>query len=403
MIIVRAAMILLFLANTIVTAPATAAELTYGKQNNEGDPGFFQGLLRPFNRTGAVIAPTTSTTPIYTGLERSGGTYNSGGGVYCYFAKPSNRTNVIHNLVPATGKVFDGAQLFKTSRQGLYFSVKVINLSVPEAVYSPADFYLIDGILKINANGENCLQDRNTRNLQLDISVRYYIDNTFSPTPDNNGEYMSDFEVSWLLQPIGYDRTSNGPAIVFESSTGLGVYLALQLSTTSFYVSGPTCYSTVLVQNEYTDLNNNVWLGTYTTTEVKNNTTRQVPFQVQLNNCLSVKNIKVKLKSSDVSLNDVTLLGNSYGSASGAAQGAAVAVYAKSPSNTIIKLNANSSNTYIESETDVWSSDFINLDDITSGTSQTMNFLAQVVRDGQGATVTGGQLLSKGTLVFTYE
>lgn len=395
-------MALLVLATITVSLPTQAIEPSYGDMHDKNSPGFFSGQLRPFARTGAVIAPTNSVSPVDTGLERSGGTYVSSSGsgrVYCSLGSEA-RTNVAHNLVAEPGKMVNGEQLFRTDRQGLYFTFQIINVSASSIIYSPGTFYLIDGIKKTQSTVSNC-RDIPAEGvpLSVDISVRYYIDNTFSPNANSQGLYASDFLVKWLINPNpGYALTANGPAVIFEASSGANTYIALQLNMTDFYVSGPTCYTAQLVGDNMKN-STTVDLGKYTTVEVKKNITRQVPFQVMLANCLAVSNIKVKLKTAFAARTDPTLLGNN----SGTAQGAAVAIWAKSSTKTML-LRADSANTYTENEPDVWNSDFINLDDITSGTSQTLNFLAQVVRDGPVETVvTGGTVGANGTLVFSYE
>ncbi|MBS3050066.1 fimbrial protein [Enterobacter mori] len=139
----------------------------------------------------------------------------------------------------------------------------------------------------------------------------------------------------------------------------------------------PTCDMAML-----SDGTNNVDLGDYFVSDIKNNRVKDVPFSISLDNCTSVASFTTKLTTTTLTGTNNDLLGNTLSSA---AEGAGVRIMYNGTSQ-LIPNNPNSS--YV-------------ITDYSIPGSMQINYVAQLVTNGN--TVKPGAFKATGVFTLSYD
>ena len=373
-----------------------AGFLVVGKRNgSHSSPDNLTFPLLPYSSTGAVLIPTPTLQD--TGINLPITTFDSRSGLFCKDAALYSRYTfkLSHNLVP--GPVFNGHQLYKTSLQGLYFDVEIIDLKGAYSTFSPGTFFLPQNSITTKANfTAYCgISYYEIGGVIFNFKVRYYTDASFQHAQDrsNSNNFMATFAASGNIPGAPF----SGPGMRFENNAGDGSYWTISLPS-QLYISPPTCYAS-MVTGPYTS-GGTVNLGTWASAEVQNGLADVRPFNIVLSGCLKTSKATFRLTTNTPSAEDSNLLGNTLSGAS-AAKGAGVKVMTDIGSHLLAN---KSSSTYVlgVSYSPLTYAEYVNGRIAATGSSRDVPFLAQLVRAGN-ATVKAGSFRASAIFTVSYE
>lgn len=394
MIKIRNAIAIISLILYIWAPIVHAGFLVVGNRNGSQDsPDNLTFPLLPYSSTGAVLTPGSTLQD--TGINLPIATFDSRGGLFCKDALFYSRYTfkLSHNLVP--GPVFNGHQLFKTSLQGLYFDVQIIDLRGAYSTFSPNTFYLSNNSQITKAKfTESCgSYYYEIGGVIFNFQVRYYTDATFQHAQDrsNSNSFLATFASNGNIPGAPFP----GPGMRFENDAGSGSYWTISLPS-QLYISPPTCYATA-VSGPHTS-GNTVDLGTWASSEVQNNLTPARPFNIELSGCLKTTKATFRLTTNVPAPLAPHLLGNAL-TESSAAQGAGVKIVGLGGPGYELQAN-NTSSTYPIGLTYSGESyaEYVNGKIAMTGSQMSVPFTAQLVRAGN-ATVKPGSF--KASAIFT--
>lgn len=333
--------------------------------------------------------------------------YDVGGTGFIYCTKHKNasgmKMQLTHSMVSAN-KTYGGHNLYKTNIQGLYYYISISNpyssnasISLPMSTTYIGDMDSVP--LTITDNNNSCDDEtglsitspsyQSYGGIVSDMEIEFFTDNTFSP---NNGAILEllTSNPSYLLK---YHTDGAGSKIVTTS-------MFIKFSLASVTITNPTCFTTVLGGNSVVN-GNEVQLGSYSPQSIKDGVA-DVPFTIELQNCIRVTNIQVKLKTNN-SAKDATLLGNTL-TGNTAASGVGVLIQGEQTtksSKMVLKPN-DAASVYkdYEDETDA-SNGIYGGGAEGSPTSQTLHFLATLKQDSSQIIIPG-QFKATGVFSITY-
>lgn len=384
-----------------------------GKNNDNGPNGDGSASLTYALGSGSslVFYKTTSSTPIpanvklkYSGID-TGHAVGGTGFIYCtYHNNASGEKMQLTNAMVSANKTYGGHNLFKTNITGLYYNINISNMYTDRATISAAAqiTYIGDSssvpLTIIDTN--NLCDDETGRSITSptyqsyggivsDMEIEFFTDNTFSPTNGSTIELLTS-SPNYLLK---YHTGGAGSKIATTS-------MFIKFSLTSVTITNPTCFTSILSGTSVVN-GNEVQLGSYSPQSIKEGAA-DVPFAIELQNCIRVKNIEVKLKTNKLG-KDVTLLGNTL-TGNTAASGVSVQIQGEQTtksSKMVLKPN-DSASIYkdYEDETDT-SNGIFGGGAEGSATSQTLHFLATLKQDSS-QTIMPGQFKATGVFSITY-
>ncbi|MBY7378610.1 fimbrial protein [Escherichia marmotae] len=405
--------IALLLGTSLISSSWAGSQIYYGRDGG-GDEDttlfiFPQGSV-PVSAgkvTGGIIKPlgvTLLSSP-------------SSGTVHCRDSPfPMNQTDseIYHNLI-YSGKSYDGKPLFKTSIEGIYITVEVLNYSSPVMEFTPSSFTLpATGEVVIAGRITDASQCQNDQPISFQVRTTYYLGENYVP-PEYDGTvseaynpFMANIIRNNSLYMRGFD-SQNSPGFSVRGSTqGLGSYLVVEFNSIGLMVTAPTCYANTVAGTNVKG--NTVDFGNVLTTDISNGTSNSKrQFQIALKDCVGIRSIETRLSTTKTG-NSVRLLGNQQ--TNNAAGGIGVKITGLNDSVTGKAEQLYPNNTYsfyteYESATnsDGWAD--INAIDVTHpGVEHTLDFEAQLVpdfvQDQPAPVITAGGFEATGTFSITY-
>ncbi|WES68838.1 fimbrial protein [Superficieibacter sp. HKU1] len=315
------------------------------------------------------------------------------GFVYCTLHNNASgeRMKLTHSMVPAN-KTYGGHQLFKTNIQGLYYNITIANFRTYRAlITAPAGItYIGDSAyteLTFNDNENLCdsKQDpsRKTPRYQIyggitaDITIEFFTDNTFSATTGETIELLSSSS-DYLFK---YHTDGAGVEIRNRS-----IYVKFNMANVS--ITEPTCFTSI-VSGDTVVNGNEVQLGNHSPQSISDGLA-DVPFAIELKNCIRIRDIEVKLKT-NISGRDATLLGNTLTDSTAAAGvGVQIQGEATTKSSKMVMKPNDITSVYKDYEDEIDTSNGI-FGGGAEGTptSQTLHFLATLKPDSNIAIIPG--------------
>lgn len=363
------------------------------------------------NGSSLVFYKTTSATPIpanvklkYPNIDTG---YGVGGTGFVYCTYHNNASGVLMqltNAMVAANKAYGGHNLFKTNITGLYYNITISSPHTDGAAISlPAQTTYIGDVTSVPltfTDTYNRCDDETGRAISSptyqsyggivsNMEIEFFTDNTFSPSNGSTVELLTS-DPSYLLK---YHTGGAGSKVVTTA-----IYIKFSLASVT--ITNPTCFTSVLSGTTVVN-GNEVQLGSYSPQSIKDGAV-DVPFAIELQNCIRVKNIEVKLKTNKLG-KDVTLLGNTL-TGNTAASGVSVQIQGEQTtksSKMVLKPN-DSASIYkdYEDETDT-SNGIFGGGAEGSATSQTLHFLATLKQDSS-QTIMPGQFKATGVFSITY-
>lgn len=254
-----------------------------------------------------------------------------------------------------------GEAMFETNIPGIHYSVRV---HTAESDGGKGAYFGTNttGWAMISASENADPWD----NKWINTSVHIYIDDGYQSNP-NKETFIKPKPGTLGKMSIGDPNDSNNQPWTFmvnESSFQIPIVL-------------PTCDIAML-----SDGTNDVDLGEYYVSDIKNNRVKDVPFSIRLDNCTSVANFTTKLTTTKLTGTNNDLLGNTLSSG---AEGAGVRIMYNGTSQ-LMPNNPNS--TYVVT------------DYYTPGSKQ-IDYVAQLVANG--STVKPGSFKATGVFTLSYD
>src|SRR5699024_2205922 len=129
------------------------------------------------------------------------------------------------------------------------------------------------------------------------LTVEFYTDSSFDPVQNQKVQLL---------------RTSDYLYAFHAEGAGIGInehsyFLFIDFDLTNITITLPTCFTSVLSGSAVSG--STVKMGEYTSQQIKNGAT-PVPFDINLQNCIRVRNIETKLVSTKIGTENKKLLGN---------------------------------------------------------------------------------------------
>ncbi|ENA3355071.1 fimbrial-like adhesin [Escherichia coli] len=355
-----------------------------------------------YNQSSAI--PTKANVKLYW---RDVDTSSGRGIVYCTSKDGSSGVpiTVQHQMVYSGKRADDGHKLYETNVTGLYYTLMLNRFWSFELTTSNSDMFVGDDgwhTVQFSITGDYIRGQCKTRNIQAvgglyyDVTVEFYTDNSFNPSPNTNvqlkhtGEYLFSFQ-------------NEGPGIPNKSKSKM---IKVNFSLTDIKIQLPTCFTSILLGESVT--RSTVNLGEYTVGQITSDSATPVNFQISLQNCVRISSIKTKLKSNVVGVNNPLLLGNTL-TGDDDAKGAGVLIEglpnSQNSQNFTLKPNDGMS-IYNDVEDDpgenngIYNPDYPNANGRT--TTQDLKFQATLKRDGN-ATVKPGGFKATSTFQVDYQ
>lgn len=324
-------------------------------------------------------------------------TASNGGGIWCD-KDVGGSDKITFHIRPTTGMVAFGsapgnpnATLYKTSIQGLYYTVQIKNFAGAYTTFTNSTFFLTSDVTtKVNSNSYSCgTAGAYMGGFTLSVEIEFYTDSTL---------ILPDEDAMGNRPVIGLQPSGNLAGFFSIQNEEEGGSVGVSLSTGGLRIAYPTCFSVLSSTSA-----NTLDLGTYTISELKTNT-REVPFSINLASCMGVKNIEVRLFTPLVDNHNEMLLGNSYEGQNGGAAGLGVQITGESttlsPKMVLQPNMATSVYRDYEVETPAQFPIFYSAGNPNESTSQTLNFSALLKPDG-GA-IEPGNFKATGVFSITY-
>lgn len=405
--------IVLLLGTSLASSSWAGSQIYYGKNSDDENTIVF---IFPHGSVPASAGKVTGgiIKPLGVTLLSS----SSSGSVHCKDLPvlPLNQTDseIYHNLINS-GKSYDGKPLFKTSIEGIYITVEVLNYSSPGMEFTPSSFTLpATGNIIIAGKITDASQCKADQPISFQVRTTYYLAGNYVPAiydgsvSEAYNPFMANIIRNDTLKTRGFFST-NAPGFSVRASTqGLGYYLTVEFNSVALMVTAPTCYANTIAGTNVKG--NTVDFGNVLTTDISNGTSNSKrQFQIALKDCVGIGGIETRLSTTKTG-NSVRILGNqqTYNAAGGigvkitglndALTGQAEQIY---PNNKL------SFYTEYEAATlpDGWAD--INAIDVTHpGVEHTLNFEAQLVpdfvQDQPAPVITAGGFEATGTFSITY-
>ncbi|EBY5611010.1 fimbrial protein [Salmonella enterica] len=349
-----------------------------------------------------VFSRTSTLAPANIKLDL-GGAYWRGatvGLLYCTrSSKGSGGPLTITSGIVDSGYSYGGHKLFKTNLTGLYYTFHVTELHGFHVSSNITEFYLGEqnslnvtltddyGWCNNSSTGKTPEYVDTQGALSLMGQIEFFTDATFDPA---GGESITLLTTEDYVFRVKNENPGSGISSyndkIITNLVGVNVTL-------------PTCMTTPVLSGS-TVSGSTVKLGSYSPNSIINGAT-PVQFAIELQNCIRIHNIEVKMASSVTGV-DTSLLGNTI--ASNAAQGVGVEISglanAVSPQMVLIPNDSNS--IYKDYEDEEAGSNGIYGDGGSgSTTSQTLHFQALLKRDGN-STITSGEFKATSVLTISY-
>ncbi|ECF4923584.1 TPA: fimbrial protein [Salmonella enterica subsp. enterica serovar Vietnam] len=323
----------------------------------------------------------------------------SAGAVYC----DKNDKNplgirLFHNYI-SSGKNADGHRLWKTNVTGLYFAMELTTLRTAGASNKPQWLDNDPGTAGAKSTGlvydsgaTACTHDYYylLGGLQVGLKIHLYADSSFIPSTSADGD---KFQLS---------KTGGHGAVDFYLSNDQATYAQSRykaniiIPATGLKLQWPTCKEATVSGIGGTQVKdtNQVQLGSYQPKQIKAGLA-PAKFSIDMDNCIYIHNIEVKLATTKVGKNNTELLGNQE--TSDAASGVGVLIEGlKSNASAQMKLLPNNSSSIYK--------DIIN-DPYTESTEGVKDyklyFQATLQQDGNDD-ITPGKFRARGTFQITY-
>ncbi|EHJ4130184.1 fimbrial-like adhesin [Escherichia fergusonii] len=333
----------------------------------------------------------------------SGGT----GILYCNTSRNASGGNMtIENAMVYSGKNYNGHKLFSTSVPGLYYTLLISNVwsaygtltNIGSGLYigdgnNPKQYFafrITDSDLQRNG----CNKANSTSRywaiggVMQSLTVEFYTDSSFNPAENQQVKLLS---------------TSNYLYSFKAEGAGVGInehsyFLFIGFDLTNVRITLPTCFTSVLSGS--TVSGSTVKMGEYTSQQIKNGAT-PVPFDINLQNCIRVRNIETKLVSTKIGTENKKLLGNTL-TGNDAAKGVGVLIEGLATNKSVkMILEPNvSTSVYKDYETENDTTDGI-YPNHGNGTSQPLHFQATLQQDGN-IPIESGELKATSTFQVTY-
>ncbi|WP_061090666.1 fimbrial protein [Escherichia marmotae] len=408
--------LVLLISTGAVFSTWAGTRISYGEPNDDGD------VIINIFPNGTQPASAGQPTP---GLIKPLGVYmisnSTSNMIYCYSGDASSgdqsASELYHNLINS-GKQYDGKPLFKTTTQGVYVSVEILNFSSPGITFGIGAEHslLADGTHKDEFSGHVVDPSQCTGYQQLTFQVRttYYLGSDYQSriyTGGGSGYYDSfkaEIDRNATLDTRGFAST-NAPGFSIRSSThGQGYYLVVEFRNLGLMITAPTCYADAVAGTNVKG--NTVDFGNVLTSDISNGTSNSKrQFQIALKDCVGIGGIETRLSTTKTG-NSVGLLGNQQ--TNNAAGGIGVKITGLNDAVTgqaehIYPNNRYSFYTEYESATnsDGWID--VNAIDVTHpGVEHILDFEAQLVpdfvQDQPAPVITAGAFEATGTFSMTY-
>lgn len=383
-------------ANTLIVGNKTSINGTGGPTGDGYSTATFSAGANQI-----VIARASSLQPsnlkIQLGETDTAANGNTGL-IYCTAGMGSHLTLKSHFI--AAPYTYAGHQLFKTNVPGLYFTMRMYNLSSYKTD-STDNFYIGDvAEQSLNLQSQTCAAAGGGYDpiggLLAYIDIEFYNDASFNPDTTGSIALLSDTSYH-------YSITNPSPGGTLFSKT---IYQTFNLANVT--LSSPTCTAAVLSGSSVTG-GDTVGLGEYSSKEVIDGVDG-IPFAIELQNCYRVSNVEVKMTTNTPAISAASLLGNTL--TANAASGVGVEVKGESnsryPEVILIPNNASSVyKAYVESADTTNGIIGTGSDSDGNGqpdgspANQTLNFTATLKQDGNQQ-ITGGDFKATAVFSITY-
>ncbi|MCN5369524.1 fimbrial-like adhesin [Escherichia coli] len=327
------------------------------------------------------------------------------GVIYCNTSNnASGGPMTLTNAMVDSGFTYNGHKLFKTSVPGLYYTLSIFNvwsawvksnisangLYIGDAAKQYFSFYVADPDLQRNG----CNKANSTSKywaiggVMQSLTVEFYTDSSFDPVQNQKVQLL---------------RTSDYLYAFHAEGAGVGInehshFLFIDFDLTNITITLPTCFTSVLSGSAVSG--STVKMGEYTSQQIKNGAT-PVPFDINLQNCIRVRNIETKLVSTKIGTENKKLLGNTL-TGNDAAKGVGVLIEGLATNKSVkMILEPNvSTSVYKDYETENDTTDGI-YPNQGNGTSQPLHFQATLQQDGN-IPIESGELKATSTFQVTY-
>ncbi|SAE60382.1 fimbrial protein StkG [Enterobacter hormaechei] len=251
--------------------------------------------------------------------------------------------------------------MFETNIPGIYYSVRVHTAESDGGMGGYFAMNTTDWTTVASSGNSDPWDEK-----WINTSVQIYIDAGYRGNP-NKETSIRPKPGTLGKMAIGNPNDSNNQPwtfVVNEDSFQIPIVL-------------PTCDMAML-----SDGTNNVNLGEYYVSDIKNNRVKDIPFSISLSNCTSVANITTKLTTSKLTGKNNDLLGNTLSSG---AEGAGVKIMYNGTSQL---LPNNPDSSYV-------------ITDYQTPESKQINYVAQLVANG--STVKPGSFKATGVFTLSYD
>lgn len=254
-----------------------------------------------------------------------------------------------------------GRAMFETNIPGIYYSVRV---HTAESDGGMGGYFAMNttGWTTVASSGKSDPWDEKW----INTSVQIYIDEGYRGNPNKETSIRPKPGTLGKMGIGNPNDSDNQPwtFVVNEDSFQIPIVL-------------PTCDMAML-----SDGTNNVNLGEYYVSDIKNNRVKDIPFSISLSNCTGVANITTKLTTSKLTGKNNDLLGNTLSSG---AEGAGVRIMYNGTSQL---LPNNPDSSYV-------------ITDYQTPESKQINYVAQLVANGN--TVKPGSFKATGVFTLSYD
>nr|WP_318382948.1 fimbrial protein [uncultured Enterobacter sp.] len=398
---------IIYFFTLILSIPAANAYIMVGRNNiSANDTGDFtityegSGLQQLMVNESRTLAPAGFSFRFGPTSSTGSGVAGYGAGLWC---KKSGGSDDI-KFTPQTkygtsGSTYGGHTLFNTNISGLYYTLEMRNFKgtggAADTTFSPSNFFIerngtvtngsLQGNGKCNITGNTYLGGFN-----IEMLMTFYVDSYFS-NAENAGK------------PLFPEQTAQ---FRFEATDGSGSYADVRTFSTAT-MSAPTCFATN-TSGEHAQ-GNTIKLGDdYYPATLENNAAPPVPFSINLNNCMGVNKVDVRLTTNATGENNRQLLGNQYPT-SLKAKGVGVLIEGVKNSGGQSVVLVPNDQTSVFQETVELSSDahkyypscIPGSHYCDEGTNKALNFTATLKQDGE-IPVQPGVYQGKGVFSLTY-
>lgn len=385
-------------SSTSLAGPSGNGKATFRYATITNNLIFYKPTGSGINQTGVKL--------YWAELDSAGGSGGTGV-LYCNTSgNASGGDMTIENAMVYSGKNYNGHKLFSTSVPGLYYTLLISNVwsaystltNIGSGLYigdsnNPKQYFAFR-ITDSNLQRIGCNKANSTSKywaiggVMQSLTVEFYTDSSFDPVQNQKVQLL---------------RTSDYLYAFHAEGAGVGInehshFLFIDFDLTNITITLPTCFTSVLSGSAVSG--STVKMGEYTSQQIKNGAT-PVPFDINLQNCIRVRNIETKLVSTKIGTENKKLLGNTL-TGNDAAKGVGVLIEGLATNKSVkMILEPNvSTSVYKDYETENDTTDGI-YPDHGNGTSQPLHFQATLQQDGN-IPIESGELKATSTFQVTY-